>query len=84
MAKNRKMGDPASPDTVQGAIIDQNQTKKVLDLIESGKKEGARLETGGTRVGQKGFFIAPTVFSDVTDNMAIARYVLHPDIGNRG
>lgn len=62
-----------SSDTEQGAIIDHNQTNKVLDFIDSGRKEGAKLETGGSRVGHKGFFIAPTVFSNVTDNMTIAR-----------
>ena len=45
---------------------------KILDLIESGKKEGAKLCVGGSRVGDKGFFIEPTVFSDVQDNMRIA------------
>lgn len=47
--------------------------KKKLELIESGKKEGAKLECGGEAAGSKGFFIKPTVFSGVTDNMRIAR-----------
>lgn len=46
---------------------------KILELIESGKKEGAKLECGGSRHGTKGFFVQPTVFSNVTDNMRIAR-----------
>ena len=46
---------------------------KILELIESGKKEGAKLECGGKRKGDKGYFIEPTVFSDVKDNMRIAR-----------
>lgn len=46
---------------------------KVMNLIESGKKEGAKVECGGKRLGDKGFFIQPTVFSNVTDNMRIAK-----------
>lgn len=44
-----------------------------MELIESGKKEGARLVTGGKKLGDKGFFIEPTVFADVTDDMRIAK-----------
>jgi len=46
---------------------------KALRMIETGKKEGAKLETGGNRIGDKGYFIQPTVFSNVTDDMKIAR-----------
>lgn len=53
--------------------IDQEQFDKILELIESGKKEGAKLECGGARHGSKGFFIQPTVFSDVKDSMRIAK-----------
>mgnify|MGYP000149809127 CR=1 FL=1 len=53
--------------------IDQEQFDKILELIESGKKEGAKLECGGARHGSKGFFIQPTVFSGVKDGMRIAK-----------
>ena len=53
--------------------MDNEQFSKVLDLIESGKKEGAKLECGGGRHGDKGYFIHPTVFSDVKDDMRIAK-----------
>ena len=53
--------------------IDEVQFKKILDYIDSGKKEGAKLQCGGERVGDKGYFIKPTVFSDVTDDMKIAK-----------
>jgi len=76
LAKTRVLGDPKSPKTSQGPQIDQQQTDKILELIESGKKEGATLETGGKRVGDKGFFIEPTVFSNVDDKMRIARFGL--------
>lgn len=46
---------------------------KVLNYIESGKKEGARCLAGGEKIGDKGYFVQPTVFADVNDNMKIAR-----------
>jgi acyl-CoA reductase-like NAD-dependent aldehyde dehydrogenase len=49
-----------------------------LELIESGKKEGAKVECGGEAVGGDGFFIKPTVFSGVTDNMRIAKEEVGP------
>ncbi|KAL1139100.1 hypothetical protein AAG570_009161, partial [Ranatra chinensis] len=72
-ALNRKVGDPFDKDTAQGPQIDQDMLNKVLDLIASGKKEGAKLECGGARIGNKGFFVQPTVFSGVSDNMRIAK-----------
>lgn len=53
--------------------IDQKQFDKILDLIESGKKEGAKLECGGSALEDRGLFIKPTVFSEVTDTMRIAK-----------
>ena len=44
-----------------------------MNYIDLGKKEGGKLNTGGKRVGKKGFFVEPTVFSDVTDDMTIAK-----------
>ena len=52
--------------------MDQEQFSKILELIEAGKKEGASLKAGGKRHGEKGYFIKPTVFADVTDDMRIA------------
>ena len=57
--------------------VDKEQFDKILDLIESGKKEGAKLECGGERHGQRGYFIQPTVFSDVKDDMRIATEEVH-------
>lgn len=73
VAKAKQVGDPMNSNTTQGPQIDSTQTKKILELIESGKKEGAKVITGGQRVQRKGYFIEPTVFADVTDNMRIAR-----------
>ena len=53
--------------------VSQEQTDRILTLIESGKKEGAKLECGGSRIPRKGYYIEPTVFSNVTDDMRIAK-----------
>ena len=53
--------------------MDQDQYNKVMGYIDSGKKEGARLVCGGNRVGDRGYFIQPTVFADVKDDMTIAK-----------
>lgn len=52
--------------------MDSDQFNKIMDLIESGKKEGAKLMCGGSRVGDKGYFVQPTVFAGVEDTMRIA------------
>lgn len=72
-ASKRKVGDPWSEESEQGPQVDEEQFNRILELIESGKKDGAKLETGGERAHPKGYFIKPTVFSGVTDNMRIAR-----------
>lgn len=72
-AKARKVGDPFAKDTDQGPQVDNDQFKKIMHYIDLGKKEGGKLMTGGNRIGKKGFFVEPTVFSDVTDDMTIAK-----------
>ncbi|XP_044515465.1 aldehyde dehydrogenase, cytosolic 2 isoform X5 [Gracilinanus agilis] len=72
-AKKYTLGNPLNPEVQQGPQIDKEQYTKILDLIESGKKEGAKLECGGGPFGNKGYFIQPTVFSNVTDEMRIAK-----------
>ncbi|KAM7330007.1 hypothetical protein ACRRTK_011620 [Alexandromys fortis] len=72
-AKKYVLGNPLNAGINQGPQIDKEQHDKILDLIESGKKEGAKLECGGGRWGNKGFFVQPTVFSNVTDEMRIAK-----------
>ncbi len=71
--KGRKLGDPFDPATQQGPQVDKAQYDKIMSYIEHGKSQGARCVTGGERHGDKGFFITPTVFADVRDDMAIAR-----------
>ena len=71
-AKNRVLGNPFDPNTTQGPQVDKAQFDKILGYIEKGKQQGAKCLTGGNRHGDKGFFIEPTVFDRVTDDMAIA------------
>lgn len=71
-AKKRTVGNPFDINNEQGPQIDEEQMNKILALIESGKKQGAKLLVGGNRVGTNGYFIQPTVFADVKDGMTIA------------
>ncbi|KAM5434403.1 mitochondrial aldehyde dehydrogenase [Microsporum canis] len=77
IASTSKIGDPFAEDTFQGPQVTKAQYDRVLSYIETGKSEGATLATGGVphqKVGNgKGYFIEPTVFTNVTDNMAIYR-----------
>lgn len=73
LAKKRAVGDPFDLKVEQGPQIDEDQLNKIVTLIESGKKEGAKLCTGGKRKGNQGYFVEPTVFADVEDKMRIAR-----------
>ncbi|MDZ7600636.1 MAG: betaine-aldehyde dehydrogenase [Hoeflea sp.] len=72
-----RLGDPLDPDTHLGPMVSVAQRDKVLGYIETGKREGARLLTGGGVPELQGFeagaWIQPTVFADVTDDMTIAR-----------
>jgi len=53
--------------------VDDELFNKIVSLIKSGNEEGAKLECGGGRWGKEGYFIQPTVFSNVSDNMRIAK-----------
>lgn len=72
-AQARKLGDPFDSETTQGPQVDRDQFDKIMRYIESGKNAGAECLTGGQRVGDRGFFVAPTVFDRVTDDMEIAQ-----------
>jgi aldehyde dehydrogenase (NAD+) len=72
-AAKRRVGDPLDPTTDQGPQVDQSQFDRIMGYIESGRTEGATLACGGERVGNRGYFIRPTVFADVQDDMKIAR-----------
>lgn len=66
------MGDPRDETTNFGPMVSQRQLDIVLEYFEKAKNEGARLITGGNPIAGDGFFIEPTVFADVTDDMTIA------------
>jgi acyl-CoA reductase-like NAD-dependent aldehyde dehydrogenase len=72
-----KVGDGIADPTAMGPVVDENQFQSVLEMIEVGKKEGAKLLLGGERVGapgpDTGYFITPTIFGDVKPAMRIAR-----------
>jgi aldehyde dehydrogenase (NAD+) len=75
-ASKMRPADPLDPKTRMGAIISQEQMQTVLGYIETGKRDGAKLLAGGNRVqvdGSKGFFIEPTIFGDVKNNMRVAQ-----------
>jgi len=71
--KGVKMGDPQDADVNFGPMVSENQRNVVADYIKKGVAEGARLVTGGHVIDGDGYFIEPTVFADVTDDMTIAR-----------
>lgn len=71
-AKQRKLGNPLDMSTTQGPQVDEAQFNKILHYIELGKKAGAECVIGGKRFGKKGFYVEPTVFDNVTDDMPIA------------
>lgn len=72
-----KVGDPMDPSNQIGPMIDEKQLNKVLEYINIGKKEGARLVCGGSRITSegrdRGYFISPTIFADVDNSMCIAK-----------
>ena len=76
-ARTAVVGDPRDLATTQGPQVDKLQFDSVLSYVESGKKAAAegkcRLLAGGERHGNKGYFIQPTVFADVTDDLKIAK-----------
>ncbi|KAJ0986656.1 hypothetical protein J5N97_005012 [Dioscorea zingiberensis] len=72
-ALKRVVGDPFKKGVEQGPQIDEEQFNKILRYIQVGKDSGATLVSGGDRVGSKGYYIQPTIFSDVKDGMLIAK-----------
>jgi acyl-CoA reductase-like NAD-dependent aldehyde dehydrogenase len=76
-ARKLRIGNPLDPATQMGSQISARQMEKILDYIESGKQEGARLVAGGERDREgdkaRGFFIKPTIFAEVRPEMKIAR-----------
>ncbi len=72
-ARERVVGDPFEPKTQQGPQVDQAQLDRIMSYVERGRSDGARLVCGGERLPGAGYFMQPTVFADVRDEMVIAR-----------
>ena len=72
-AKNRKVGNPFDASTEQGPQVDKEQYDKILWYIKNGQEQGAKLLTGGGGSKGKGFFVEPTLFGDVKDDMKICQ-----------
>lgn len=72
-----RVGDPLDPGTQMGALVNEGQVRRVLDYIEIGRKEGARVAVGGKRITEgecaKGCFVEPTLLVDVTNDMRVAQ-----------
>jgi len=68
-----RIGDPSEPSTSMGPLISGQQMQRVLDYVDIGVREGARLAFGGARVGDRGFFVTPTVFTDVEPPMRVSQ-----------
>ena len=75
IVKELTIGDPWDPQTQVGPVLNARQFQTILGYIESGRKQGARIVTGGSRCANfdRGFFVEPTVFVDVTPEMTIAQ-----------
>ncbi|CCW70920.1 unnamed protein product [Phytomonas sp. Hart1] len=71
--EGHRVGPGNDPETTMGPLISKEQLERVMRYIEIGKKEGATLLTGGTRIDGKGYFLKPTVFTDAKDDMVICK-----------
>jgi len=72
-AEKQRIGDPFDPKTTQGPQVSEEQMNTILGYINAGKSGGATCLTGGGRVDRAGYFVQPTVFTDVKDDMKIAK-----------
>jgi acyl-CoA reductase-like NAD-dependent aldehyde dehydrogenase len=68
-----RVGDPRQPGIGMGPVVSDIQMKRILEYVDIGLDEGATLAAGGTRIGDRGYFVAPTVFSDVEHEMRISQ-----------
>jgi len=73
VAKRLKVGDGMDPSTEMGPLISDKQLQRVIGYIRSGVEEGAEVVTGGHIIGDRGYFVAPTVLAKTTGDMAVVR-----------
>ncbi|PWJ83767.1 aldehyde dehydrogenase (acceptor) [Pseudaminobacter salicylatoxidans] len=72
-ASTVRIGDPRDSSAGMGPLVSEVQMNRVLDYIDIGRKEGARLVAGGNRHGERGFYVEPTVFAGVEHEMRISQ-----------
>jgi aldehyde dehydrogenase (NAD+) len=80
-AQKIRLGDPFGADIDQGPQVSQIQYDRIMSYIESGKTEGATVHQGGERHGNEGYFIQPTIFTDVTPEMKIVQEEIFGPVG---
>jgi acyl-CoA reductase-like NAD-dependent aldehyde dehydrogenase len=68
-----KVGDPSGGDTEMGPVVAESQLERVTGFVERAREQGAKVLTGGERIGDRGFFYRPTVIADVTQDFEIVR-----------
>ncbi len=73
VAKSIKIGVGTDPDTQMGPLISDEQFGKVLGYLDSGRAEGAQAVVGGSREGDRGYFVQPTILTDTTNDMSVVR-----------
>ncbi|MBG9982024.1 aldehyde dehydrogenase family protein [Aerococcaceae bacterium DSM 111020] len=71
--ENAQVGDPTDENTKVGPMVSEKQKETVMDYIQKGKEEGAKVFIGGNAIDGRGFFVEPTVFIDVDNKMTIAQ-----------
>jgi aldehyde dehydrogenase (NAD+) len=72
-AEQNVVGDPFNAETFQGPQVSQVQYDRIMNYIADGKSAGATVVTGGDRHGSEGYYIQPTIFADVNENMTIVK-----------
>ncbi|MEI6457643.1 MAG: aldehyde dehydrogenase [Pseudomonadota bacterium] len=77
-----RAGDPLDPETNLGPLVTDSHCSRVTSLIETGVREGAKLEFGGDRPSLAGSYVNPTLFSGVTNQMTIAREEIFGPVGS--
>jgi acyl-CoA reductase-like NAD-dependent aldehyde dehydrogenase len=80
-ARGVNVGNPFDPDVTMGALINESQLERVTGYIDKGRSEGAELVAGGDRVGDKGYFVAPTVFAGGGNRQSIAQDEIFGPVG---
>ncbi len=72
-SRSIRVGDPLDPETYMGPVVSEEQFDRVMSYIDIGKQEGASLVAGGQRIGDRGYFVQPTIFGGVDNQMRIAQ-----------